>query len=77
MDDTNSLPTTNIINLSYDRSMIFLVFFIKKKKTDQQGKKKKKEKTCKVELPERTQQRIKLKQLKVIVYDDALHYTNK
>jgi hypothetical protein len=48
-----------------------------KKKTDQQGKKKK-EKTCKeVELPEQTQQRIKLKQLKVIVYDDALHYTNK
>jgi hypothetical protein len=27
MDDTSSLPTTNIINLSYDRSMFFLVFF--------------------------------------------------
>jgi hypothetical protein len=41
MDDTNSLPTTNTINLSYDRSTIFLVFFYEKK-TDQQGKKKKK-----------------------------------
>jgi len=40
MDDTNSLPTTNTINLSYDRSTIFLVFFYEKK-TDQQGKKKK------------------------------------
>jgi hypothetical protein len=27
MDDTSSLPTTNIINLSYDRSKCFLVFF--------------------------------------------------
>jgi len=32
MDDTSSLPTTNIINLSYDRSKCFLVFFFKKKK---------------------------------------------
>jgi hypothetical protein len=32
MDDTSSLPTTNIINLSYDRSKFFLVFFKKKKK---------------------------------------------
>ena len=42
MDDTNSLPTTNTINLSYDRSTIFLVFFYEKK-TDQQGKKKRKD----------------------------------
>jgi hypothetical protein len=76
MDDTNSLPTTNTINLSYDRSTIFLVFFYEKK--NRSTREKKKEKTCKeVELPEQTQQRIKLKQLKVIVYDDALHYTNK
>jgi hypothetical protein len=32
MDDTSSLPTTNIINLSYDRSKFFLVFFLVKKK---------------------------------------------
>jgi len=32
MDDTSSLPTTNIINLSYDRSKCFLVFFFFKKK---------------------------------------------
>jgi hypothetical protein len=32
MDDTSSLPTTNIINLSYDRSKFLLVFFFKKKK---------------------------------------------
>ena len=48
------------------------------KKKNRSTREKKKEKTCKeVELPEQTQQRIKLKQLKVIVYDDALHYTNK
>ena len=30
-DDTSSLPPTNIINLSYDRSKFFLVFFLYKK----------------------------------------------
>jgi hypothetical protein len=44
MDDTSSLPTTNIINLSCDRSKFFLVFFFKKKKkTDQQEKRLAKE----------------------------------
>jgi len=74
MDDTSSLPTTNIINLSYDRPMFFLVFFfffIKKNRSSR-------EKTCKeVELMERTQQRIKLKQLKVIVYEYHLCHTLK
>ena len=43
MDDTSSLPVTHIINLSYDRSKFFLVFFFLKKKTDQQGEKKRKD----------------------------------
>jgi hypothetical protein len=44
MDDTSSLPTTNIIN---DRLKFFLVFFFKKKKDQRR--------TCKeVELLERT-----------------------
>jgi hypothetical protein len=42
MDDTSSLPTTNIINLSYDRSKFFLVFFLVKKKNRSTRKK-----TCK------------------------------
>ena len=37
MDDTSSLPTTNIIKLSCDRSKFFLVFFLKKE-IDQQEK---------------------------------------
>jgi hypothetical protein len=37
MDDTSSLPTTNIINLSYDRPKIFYL----KKRTDLKGKKRK------------------------------------
>jgi hypothetical protein len=32
MDDTSSLPETYIINLTYDRSKFFLVFFFLKKK---------------------------------------------
>ena len=73
MDDTSSLPTTNIINLSYDRSKFFLVFFFLKKKN-----RSSREKTCKeVESMERTQQRIKLKQLKVIVYEYHLCHTLK
>jgi len=38
MDDTSSLPTTNIINLSHNRSKFFLVFFFKKKKQINKGK---------------------------------------
>jgi hypothetical protein len=76
MDDTSSLPVTYIINLTYDRSKFFLVFFFFLKK-----KRSTREKTCKeVELLERTQQRrenrIKLKQLKVTVYDDHLCVTH-
>ena len=72
MDDTSSLPTTNIINLSCDRSKFFLVFFFLKKKN-----RSTREKTCKkVELLKETQQRIKLKQLKIIVYDDHLGITH-
>jgi hypothetical protein len=71
MDDTSSLPTTNIINLSCDRSKFFLVFFFLKKNRSTR------EKTCKkVELLKETQQRIKLKQLKIIVYDDRLGITH-
>jgi len=74
MDDTSSLPTTNIINLSYDRSMFFLVFFSFFLKKNRSWR----EKTCKeVELMERAQQRIKLKQLKVIVYEYHLCHTLK
>jgi hypothetical protein len=73
MDDTSSLTTKNIINLSYDRSKFLLVFFFFLKKKNRSTR----EKTCKeVELLEWTQQRIKLKQLKVIVYDDHLCLTH-
>ena len=65
MDGTCSLPTTNIIDLSCDRSKFFLVSFLKKKNRSTR------EKTYKeVELLKETHQRIKLKQLKIIVYDD-------
>jgi len=61
MDGTSSLPTTNIINLSCDRSKFFLVFFFFKKKKNRSTR----EKTCKeVELLKETQQKIKLKKLK-------------
>jgi hypothetical protein len=70
MDDTSSLPTTNIIDLSCDRSKFFLVFFFKKNRSTR-------EKTYKeVELPKETHQRIKLKQLKIIIYDDHLCITH-
>jgi len=73
MDDTSSLPTTNIIDLSCDRSkffLVFLVFFFKKNRSTR-------EKTYKeVELPKETHQRIKLKQLKIIIYDDHLCITH-
>ena len=71
MDGTCSLPTTNIIDLSCDRSKFFLVSFFKKKNRSTR------EKTCKeVQLMKETQQRIKLKQLKIIVYDDHLCITH-
>jgi hypothetical protein len=38
MDDTSSLPTTNIINLSCDRSKFFLVFFVFLKRKKQINK---------------------------------------
>jgi len=73
MDDTSSLPTTNIINLSCDRSKFFLVFFFLKKK---QINKRREKTRKKVELLKETQQRIKLKQLKIKVYDDHLGITH-
>ena len=38
MDDTSSLPTTNIINLSCDWSKFFLVFFVFLKRKKQINK---------------------------------------
>jgi len=64
MDDTSSLPTTNIINLSYDRSKFFLVFFFFFKKKNRSTR----EKTCK---------EVELLELKVIVYDDHLCLTHQ
>jgi len=71
MDDTSSLPTTNIINLSCDRSKFFLVFFFKKKK--QINKRKDLQKS---RITERNSTKNKLKQLKIIVYDDHLGITH-